>query len=84
MALPKLTLVNWIKSVSAGGAFLILIYVLLPSITLLNVLTHPTNKQTFVLILTICPGIPVAIFGIWLEIKSIATRIRNIQEKSDG
>lgn len=83
MARRKATVVNWIRSIGAGSGFRIFIYVLLPSVTLLNMLASAAGPKIFVLILLFGVGIPVAVFGVWLEVKSIARRVCNSHEDSD-
>jgi predicted permease len=70
------------KSVGAGAAFRISLYILLPSITLLDAITNPADPKKFVLILVIGLGIPVAVFGVWLEVKSILRRARAVHERT--
>lgn len=72
-------LADWIRAIDTGAAFRILLYLLLPTTTLLHAVTDLTGRNMFLMILLFGVGIPVAIFGLWLELKSIARRARNFR-----
>lgn len=76
----NIPLPDWIKAIDAGAAFCILLYTVLPTITLLNAVPAPTGRSMVLMILLFGVGIPVAIFGLWLELKSIARRARGFKD----
>jgi hypothetical protein len=61
-----------------------LLYLLLPTMTLLNAVPGLTGRDMFLMILLFGVGIPVAVFGLWLELKSIAKRARGFRDSRDG
>lgn len=79
----KIPLRDWIRAIDPGAAFRIILYLLLPTITLLNAVTNFARRDTFLIILLFGVGVPVAIFGLWLELRSISRQARRIRDRSD-
>lgn len=72
------------RALDAGAAFRVLLYLLLPPIALLKSVPDLTDRDVFFMILLFGVGVPVAIFGLWLELKSIARRARRLGDGRDG